>query len=288
MREQLLASIQKDGILPPFPGIINQLREMIEDPNTGMNDVAKVIQSDPVLAGKLVQLANSVFGSGQAFFATNINRALGRLGLKMAMDLAYSLKLPSIFPSHGAFDYVTFWKYSLGLGVVASKLAEVRKLPIEDVSNVYLGGLMRNTGILLFVHLLKDEYIDFLKEQRKMLEESDGGLRAIRHAYQFEAAETKRFGINHVELGSKFIERWWNVDPKVLSYIEARPKLVQDKTEHLIEMARYVLWDAKVDDGVLGLQVTLPDRFLEEKFKIGEDFRNELHAHIKAAFTILR
>ena len=41
MREQLLASIQKDGILPPFPGIINQLREMIEDPNTGIFDSSR-------------------------------------------------------------------------------------------------------------------------------------------------------------------------------------------------------------------------------------------------------
>ena len=59
MREELLKSIEQDGLLPPFPEIIRQLREMIEDPTTGMNEVAQVIQSDPVLTGRLIRLSNS-------------------------------------------------------------------------------------------------------------------------------------------------------------------------------------------------------------------------------------
>ena len=94
MREELLKSIEQDGLLPPFPEIIRQLREMIEDPTTGMNEVAQVIQSDPVLTGRLIRLSNSVFGSSASFVVNDLNRALGRLGLKMAMDLAYSLKDP--------------------------------------------------------------------------------------------------------------------------------------------------------------------------------------------------
>ena len=116
MREELLKSIEQDGLLPPFPEIIRQLREMIEDPTTGMNEVAQVIQSDPVLTGRLIRLSNSVFGSSASFVVNDLNRALGRLGLKMAMDLAYSLKIPSMFPNKAGFSYPDFWKYSLGLG----------------------------------------------------------------------------------------------------------------------------------------------------------------------------
>ena len=93
MREELLQALEQDGLLPPFPDIIIRLRKMIEDPDTGMDEVARVVQSDPVLAGRLIRLANSVFGSGTSFTTNNLNRALGRLGLKMAMDLAYSLKV---------------------------------------------------------------------------------------------------------------------------------------------------------------------------------------------------
>ena len=159
MREELLQALEQDGLLPPFPDIIIRLRKMIEDPDTGMDEVARVVQSDPVLAGRLIRLANSVFGSGTSFTTTNLNRALGRLGLKMAMDLAYSLKVPSIFPNKNGFDYNVFWRYSLGLGVVASKLGEEKGLVKDELSHVYLGGLMRNIGVLLFIHLKKDLYL---------------------------------------------------------------------------------------------------------------------------------
>ncbi len=286
MREELLNSIEQDGLLPPFPDIIRQLREMIEDPNTGMNEVAQVIQSDPVLTGRLIRLANSVFGAGTSFVANDLNRALGRLGLKMAMDLAYSLKIPSMFPEKSGFAYPDFWRYSLGLGVVASKLGEARGLSKDEISHAYLGGLMRNTGVLLFVHLQSKAYIDLLKQGRNNIEGLDP-IRMIRRSMQFEGMETKQFGINNAELGAAFIRRWWKVDPEVLSYVECRPKIVQNKKEHLVEIARYVLWDAKVPDGILSPTVTMPPQLLE-KFSIGEGLKQQLHSDLKVAFQIMR
>ena len=286
MREQLLHSIEQDGLLPPFPGIIKQLRDMIEDSSTGMNEVAQVIQSDPVLTGRLIRLANSVFGAGTSFVANDLNRALGRLGLKMAMDLAYSLKIPSMFPEKAGFAYKDFWKYSLGLGVVASKLGEARGLSKDEISHAYLGGLMRNTGVLLFMHLQSKSYMELLSEGRSSIAELDP-VRTIRRVMQFEGMETKKFGINNAELGVAFIRRWWKVDPEVLEYVKCRPKIVQNKQEHLVEMARYVLWDAKVPDGILCPAVTMPPQLLE-KFSIGEDLRQQLHSDLRVAFQIMR
>ena len=287
MREELLQAIEQDGLLPPFPGIIQQLRDMIEDPNTGMNEVAKVIQSDPVLAGRLIRLANSVFGSSASFSTHDLNRALGRLGLKMAMDLAYSLKIPSIFPSKAGFDYTMFWRYSLGLGVVASKLGEERGLTKDELSHVYLGGLMRNIGVLLFIHLKQDMYVDMLNEARIGMVDLDGP-RLMRRLAGFETLEEQRFGINNAELGAAFIQRWWKVDPEVLTFVQFRPKLVQDRPEYLVEMARHVLWDARVSDGVLSPIITLPPTLLQQKFNIGETLRQQLHSDLQIAFQVLR
>jgi len=286
MREDLLKSIEQDGLLPPFPDIIRQLREMIEDPSTGMNEVAQVIQSDPVLTGRLIRLANSVFGSGAGFVVNDLNRALGRLGLKMAMDLAYSLKIPSMFPEKAGFSYPDFWKYSLGLGVVASKLGEARGLSKDEISHAYLGGLMRNTGVLLFVHLQTEAYKELLKEGRESIEGLDA-VRMMRRTMQFEDWETKKFGIDNAELATAFIQRWWKVDPEVLAYVQCRPKIIQNKQEHLVEIARYVLWDAGVSDGILCPTVGMPSKLLE-KFSIGEGLKQQLHSDLKVAFQIMR
>ena len=124
MRDELLARVKQSDDLPPLPEVITTLRKMIEDNNTGIDDVARVIQSDPVLTGRLIRMANSVFGRGTTYHANSLTKALGRLGLKMAMDLAYSLNLPNLFKPNDVVDQRLFWRYSLARGIVSSKLAQ--------------------------------------------------------------------------------------------------------------------------------------------------------------------
>ena len=95
---------------------------------------------------------------------------------------------------------------------------------------------MRNTGVLLFVHLQTESYKELLNEGRESLEGLDA-VRMIRRAMQFENLESKRFGIDNSELAAAFIQRWWKVDPEVLAYVQCRPKIVQNKTEHLVEIS---------------------------------------------------
>ena len=106
----------------------------------------------------------------------------------------------------------------------------------------------------------------------------------IRRAMQFENLENKRFGIDNAELAAAFIQRWWKVDPEVLAYVQCRPKIVQNKTEHLVEIARYVLWDAKVPDGILCPMVDMPPKLLE-KFSIGEGLKQQLHSGVEGSVS---
>jgi len=265
MREKLLDMIQKDGILPPFPEIISQLREMIEDPDTGINDVAKVIQSDPVLAGRLIHLANSVFGSSSVFFATELTRALSRLGLKMAMDLAYSLKMPNLFKENACINHKIFWRHSLGLGIMSAKVAQSFDATPEQVSHAYLGGLMRKTGILLFANLIPEEYSVFLNKLeahlKKQIQEEKRSIGLL----NLEQLETKLFGINNAELGSAFMKRWWSVDPEVIDYVEFRPTEVHPRLSYATEISRYILCAEGISNGLMTLQGSLSPEYVQRK-----------------------
>ena len=164
MRDKLLNMIEKKGKLPPLPAMISRLQAMIEDPEIGINEVAKVIQTDPVLAGRLIQLANSVFCRSGAFYATKLTRALSRLGLKMAMDIAYSLEMSKMFSQDNSLiEQESFWRHSLGLAVVSSRLTEHLDGSRDMQSHAYLAGLMKNVGVLVFSYLIPDEYSAFLK-----------------------------------------------------------------------------------------------------------------------------
>lgn len=80
------------------------------------------------------------------------------------------------------------------------------KISQEDIEFAYLCGLMHDTGILVFDHLIPDEYSEFL-----------GTIKSSDITLAENEAET--FGITHAELGARFIKKWWPVSPGLVEAI---------------------------------------------------------------------
>ena len=80
------------------------------------------------------------------------------------------------------------------------------KISQEDIEFAYLCGLMHDTGILVFDHLIPDGYSEFL-----------GTIKSSDITLAENEAET--FGITHAELGARFIEKWWPVSPGLVEAI---------------------------------------------------------------------
>ena len=237
MREALLAEIEKKGNIPPLPATIQRPKEMINDPHSGINEVAQVIQTDPVLSGRLIQLANSVYFSGRGFAVTSLPRAIGRLGLKMALDITYSVELPKVFSKVSIINQEEFWKYSTALAVASSSITKIFEGNRDDISHAYLSGLMYNIGVLLFVHYIPEEY-------EKCIEEvNEEGLPRT-------DVEQEIFNIDSFELGSAFVERWWPVAPEVLQLIRVRPVRLQPRLSHATAIAEQVLEGLTIPNGV--------------------------------------
>ncbi len=53
--------IQKIKDLPPLPVVAQQLLAAINDDDSSIDDIAKVIQADPILTSRILGLANSAF-----------------------------------------------------------------------------------------------------------------------------------------------------------------------------------------------------------------------------------
>ena len=129
-----------------------------------------------------------------------------RLGVKMVLDMAYSLKLPGLFKKPKGFNQLHFWTHSLGVAYLTRSLAYMVKISQEEIEFAYLCGLMHDTGILVFDHLIPDEYSEFL-----------GTIKSSDITLAENEAET--FGITHAELGARFIEKWWPVSPGLVEAI---------------------------------------------------------------------
>ena len=92
MREVLLKLIEEKSNIPPLPDILLRLESKIEDPKSNISDIAILIETEPILAGRLIKLSNSVFFGGGREKVEHLHGAILRLGLKMILDLAYTLE----------------------------------------------------------------------------------------------------------------------------------------------------------------------------------------------------
>ncbi|MEE9498026.1 MAG: HDOD domain-containing protein, partial [Nitrospinaceae bacterium] len=94
MRGTLIAMVEEKGNIPPLPDILVRLESKIEDPKSNISDIAILIETEPILAGRMIQLSNSVFFNRGGNKVENLSQAIIRLGLKMILDLAYTLEVP--------------------------------------------------------------------------------------------------------------------------------------------------------------------------------------------------
>lgn len=206
MRESLLAMVEEKGNIPPLPDILLRLESKIEDPKSNISDIAVLIETEPILSGRMIQLSNSVFFSRGGDKVDNLSQAIIRLGLKMILDLAYTLEVPKLFMKGKGINQNRFWQHSLAVAILSRILNQrLEGLRIEQ-DMCYLSGLMHDIGIMVFNYLMPEEYSAFLKTVRS----------AERPLHELEF---QKFGISHPELGSLFIEKWWPVPEEVVTSV---------------------------------------------------------------------
>ena len=89
MKEKLLELLETKGDLLPLSDILINLECRINDPESDIEEISSLIQTEPVLSGRLIKLSNSVLFGGGRDEVLDLNSAIMRLGLKMVLDLAY-------------------------------------------------------------------------------------------------------------------------------------------------------------------------------------------------------
>jgi HD-like signal output (HDOD) protein len=73
----------KDVDLPAFPDVVRRLQVALTDPRTSVRDLVAIIESEPVLSARLLQMANSAAMNAAGNSATSIKAAVSRLGFNL-------------------------------------------------------------------------------------------------------------------------------------------------------------------------------------------------------------
>lgn len=132
--------------LPSLPEVAFKIREMVEHPDCSIEDLARVVNTDPAIAAKLVKVANSVMYRGVSNCDDTLSAIL-RLGLITTKQLVTSFALLTLFntrsPKLKSF-MKDAWQQSVEVAAYSYVLA--RNIPGFNEEEALLAGLIHNIG----------------------------------------------------------------------------------------------------------------------------------------------
>lgn len=149
---ELLRAISRGYGLPTLSVVAVRMMEAASDDRCTAEDLARLIELDPSLAVRVLNLANSALLS-TAKKASTLNEAVTRVGFHRLRLLALSLSLRDTFPMGrvGPLDYEEFWKAAIYRSLFAKALAE--RSGLCDPDTAFLAGLTLEIGLLILVDL---------------------------------------------------------------------------------------------------------------------------------------
>ena len=180
--------------LPSPKGIALAVLELSQRENVTLGEIARVIQTDPALSGRLIKLANT--GTRITRPVVSIQEAVARQGMATVRQLALGFSLLDQYRSGAckAFDYQAYWSHSLLMGLTMQALGE--RVRIAAADEMFICGLLAQVGQLALATAYPDEYNAVLTDSRA------DGLQSL------AAHERIHLETDHTELGNVLMSDW--------------------------------------------------------------------------------
>jgi HD-like signal output (HDOD) protein len=134
--------------LPSVPDIVVRLQKTLSDENVSNETVVMVLGSEPVLAGKLLTMANSAALNASNRRIADLKTAVARVGFNIVRSVALSFAIEQLKRS-GEYKHLegqldTYWKNSVQIAALCHVIA--RRFSSLNGDTALLAGLMHNVG----------------------------------------------------------------------------------------------------------------------------------------------
>ncbi len=195
-KDNAFSLIQKSGNLPTLPAILLKLLAACDNNETPLSEIADIINKDPVLSFKVLQMVNSAY-YGFRYTFQGIEQAVVYLGSNTIKNIAVTMSVHQVFEQKRfktvrQFNPSVFWYQSLMCATFAKKIAQ--KIGFSNIDEAYLSGLLHDIGRLILI-------ATFPKEHASILAATEGRQDNL-------LAETELFGVNHCETGAWLVQKW--------------------------------------------------------------------------------
>lgn len=136
--------------LPSFPDIAMRVRQVLADESVTPEKVVRVVGSEPALAARLLQLANSAALNFSGKAVTDLRTAVNRMGFNMVRSAAIAFamsqlkKVDALKGLEKPLD--ALWRRSAGVAAMSHAVA--RRLAKINPDTALLAGLLHGVGEL--------------------------------------------------------------------------------------------------------------------------------------------
>lgn len=179
--------------LPTIPIVASKVLELLDKPDCELDEVADMILTDQVLAARVIKIVNSPLYRS-AHEITSVKRALIFLGFRHIRELALTCSFIEAFQGKdGAFDVMTFWEHSFGVGIVAKIIAQ--RARYMDTEKAYLAGIIHDIGEVFLSYYYKEEFLQILDDIKG-------------EPYKLVDAESRFWGTDHSYIGYAIAKKW--------------------------------------------------------------------------------
>ena len=186
-----LARLSQTGALPSLPAAASAALGMARDPETDVDKLCRVIQTDMGLSARVLRVANSA-ALGRRNPARKLQEAIITVGLRKTCDIMVAACAKRLY-EYASSRAEELWNHSLAVGVAAEELARLtRKV---EIGCAFLPGLFHDVGRVAF--FLADATAAEVIEG--LVDDGEGGRSYF---------EREWYGFDHAEAGAILAEDW--------------------------------------------------------------------------------
>jgi putative nucleotidyltransferase with HDIG domain len=207
--------------LPPMKSTVLRLMELLRDQDVMTATLAETVRYDPILATRVLRLANSALYSLRKP-VTTIQKALDAIGTRSLYDLVMLDAMADGFGTEirNSVLIKTIWEHSVAVGLLSRELS--RMLKLQGGEEAFVCGLLHDIGKILMLRADVERFESLLDQRTEhgMLE-----------------WEEKIYGFDHTEVGA-YVANKWRLPDAVCSVIMHHHN--PSKSPHSVVMANVV------------------------------------------------
>lgn len=181
--------------LPPMLEVLVKIRQILQNPDASLKKVARVVETDPGIAARILKIANSAF-YGLSGNVSSVQHAAVVLGFQTLEDVVTMASTSDFLGKKldgygiGAGD---LWRHALTVAIGTRKLVLSKDPKLEN--DAFSAGLFHDLGKIMLDPFIHENQVEL---QRRI---EEGGRPWV-------TAEREVLGFDHAHLTASLCENW--------------------------------------------------------------------------------